>query len=79
GDVASLGPEISEAIGGIGGGALAGMAGVPTGGAAWAAMPAAAGLGAAGGREAYRLLVRGILGGRDTRSVGRQVGDAATT
>jgi hypothetical protein len=83
GDVASVIPEIGEALGGIVGGALAApvaVAGsVPTGGASVLAVPAGIGLGAAAGRE-IATLGSSLLGPTvDTRGGGQRVVDAATT
>ena len=83
GDVASVVPEIGEAVGGTIGGALAlppAVAGAPvTGGASALAVPAGIGLGAAAGRE-VATLGASLLGPTvDTRSAGRRIGDAATT
>lgn len=83
GDVASVIPEIGEAIGGTIGGALAlppALAGAPvTGGASALAVPAGIGLGAAAGRELATLGASLFGSTVDTRSPARRVGDAATT
>jgi hypothetical protein len=60
GDVASVGPEIAEGVGGLGGAALGSLVG-PVGTAA------GSGLGAAAGNEGYRGLMR-FLGMEDTRT-----------
>ena len=72
GDVASVGPEISEGLGGIAGAALAAPtlnpAGIALGG----------GLGAAAGKSGYQELMR-FLGMQDTRTPVQQLTDTATT
>lgn len=79
GDIASVGPEIAETIGGAAGGA-AGIAAAPvTGGASLLTVPTATGLGAAAGREAYGLLSDALLGTEDTRSLPSRLGDTAMT
>lgn len=83
GDVASIGPEIGEMLGGTMGGALAlppAMAAAPaTGGMSLFAVPAAVGLGAAGGRQLVTATAGALGQTVDTRGPLRQVGDAALT
>lgn len=89
GDVADVGPELSEFVGGGVGGALAGGAAtagaVGTGGIAAPAVPAAViggtALGAAAGRELYQQGVQFATGamGYDTRGVGERTIDATKT
>jgi hypothetical protein len=83
GDMASLAPEVGEFLGGMVGGALAvppAIAGAPaTGGASFLAVPAAVGLGAAGGRELATLGANAFAGTVDRRSPTQRVTDAATT
>ena len=71
GDVASVGREISQGVGGMVGGALASPSG-PIG------VAAGGGLGAAAGDQAYQGLMR-FLGMQDTRSLPQQLTDTATT
>jgi hypothetical protein len=71
GDIASVGPEIAEGLGGLAGGA-AGAAGGPVGTAA------GIGLGAAAGKEGYQDLMR-FLGMVDTRTPVERGVDVATT
>ncbi len=79
GDIASVGPEIAETIGGIAGGAAGVMAAPVTGGASIATVPAATGLGAAAGRELYGLLSGPLLGTQDTRGLPERLSDTAMT
>jgi hypothetical protein len=71
GDIASVGREISQGVGGTVGAALASPTG-PVGAAA------GGGLGAAAGDQAYQGLMR-FLGMVDTRTLPQQTLDAATT
>lgn len=79
GDIASIGPEIAETLGGMAGGAAGVVAAPVTGGASIATIPAATGLGAAAGREMYGLLSDALLGTEDTRSLPTRLGDTAMT
>lgn len=79
GDLVSIGPEISEALGGAAGVAGATAAAPATGGGSLLTTPAAAGLGAAAGREAYSILANKILGTQDTRSLPQHLADTTLT
>ncbi|WP_448206497.1 hypothetical protein [Azospirillum sp. sgz302134] len=79
GDVISVGPEIAEAVGGAGGVAAATMATPVTGGTSLLTTPAAAGLGAAAGREGYNLLAQALLGTQDTRGLAQRLTDTVIT
>lgn len=83
GDFASIMPEVGEMAGGAIGAAATippAVASAPaTGGASFLAVPAGVGLGAAAGREVATGLGRMFGGTVDTRSLPRQVGDAAVT
>lgn len=83
GDIASVGGEVSEYGGGVLGAAMAvppAVAAAPaTGGASLLGIPAAYGLGAAGGREAFDLSMNTLGGKIDTRNVGERTIDAAVT
>jgi len=72
GDVISVGPEISEMLGGTAGGLIASPTG-PVGTAA------GVGLGAAAGRETYGQLSHYLLGTQDTRSLPEHAADTAVT
>jgi hypothetical protein len=79
GDIPSIGPEISEYLGGTAG-ALSSFAAAPvTGGGSLLTVPAAAGLGAAAGREMYGRLAGPILGTQDARGIGERLADTAST
>ena len=79
GTIASIGPEISEVLGGSAGAAAVVPTVVPTLGASSLAAPFAYGLGAAGGRELYEQAAGRFLGTDDTRTLGRQASDVAVT
>lgn len=83
GDVASVAPEVGEAVGGMVGGALAlppAVAGAaPSGGLSALAVPAGVGLGAAAGREIATLGANMLGSTVDTRAPQTRVVDAATT
>ena len=83
GDVASVGPEITEFGGGVVGAAAAippAVAGaIPTAGQSLWMVPLGAGLGAAAGREIYDLGAKTALGTVDTRSLPTRVMDASVT
>lgn len=79
GDIVSVGPEAAEALGGAMGVAGATASAVPTGGTSLVTVPAAAGLGAAAGREAYGLLAQRALGTEDTRPLPQHLTDTAIT
>ena len=84
GDLFSLRPEAAEIAGGFIGGLLATppalLTAKPSGGASVAiGIPAAAGAGATIGRELENLYATQFDGRVDTRSVGQQARDAATT
>jgi hypothetical protein len=83
GDVASVGPEVAEMFGGAAGAALAvppaTAAAIPTGGMSYLAVPAAYGLGAAGGREGYTRMANTLLGSQDSRSLLEQGTDIGVT
>lgn len=83
GDLASVGPEIGEFLGGTMGGVAAlpvAVGGAPaTGGLSALAVPAGVGLGAAAGREAVTAAARFFGGTRDTRGMPERLGDTATT
>lgn len=72
GDIASLAPEIAETAGGTMGAVIGAPLG--PGGAA-----VGAGLGAAGAREMQNLLMQGVTGARDTRTLPERASDAALT
>jgi hypothetical protein len=71
GDIASMGGEIAEGVGGVSGAALASPSG-PIGAAA------GGGLGAAAGKEGFDALMR-LLGSEDTRTPVQRGVDLATT
>lgn len=79
GDVVSVGPEISEFVGGTAGGLLAAGAAPATAGGSLLAVPAGIGLGAAAGRESYQGLARLFYGTDDTRGVPQHLADTAVT
>lgn len=79
GDIASIGSEIGEMLGGVVGGAGALATAPATGGMGALAVPAGVGLGAAAGREMYNALAERVLGTQDTRSLPTQLSDVATT
>jgi hypothetical protein len=83
GDVPSVGPEISEMIGGTVGGGLAALPSIAsapaTGGMSLAGIPAGIGLGASGGREIYNLLSQLFGDTIDTRGLLTRGTDAAVT
>jgi hypothetical protein len=83
GDVASVGPEISEMAGGIVGATLAtppAVAGAaPTAGTSLLTIPAGYGLGAAAGREGYSLLSTPLMGTEDTRGLLERLSDITIT
>ena len=83
GDVISAAPEVGEMGGGMIGGVLAAPAAIagapPTAGASLLAVPAAVGLGAAGGREATQLLAKALVGTQDTRGIGERLLDTGVT
>ena len=83
GDVVSMAPEIGEAAGGTLGGIAATLAqpvAAPiTGGASLMAIPAAVGLGAAGGREIMQLMARGLVGTDDSRGLIERLTDTGVT
>lgn len=79
GDVASVTPEIGEFVGGAAGAAATAVGAPTTGGASLLAMPAAVGLGAAGGREIATLGASMLGNTVDTRGPFQRVGDAAGT
>ncbi len=83
GDVASVGPEAAEMVGGAAGAALAvapAAAAVPaTAGASLLAVPAAYGLGAAAGREIYTNFAQRFLGAEDTRDLPERFADVGVT
>lgn len=72
GDIASLGPEAAQLVGGTIGAALGSPAGLVGG-------VAGAGLGAAAGNEMFSRFAQRAMGTEDTRALGQQVTDAATT
>lgn len=82
GDVASIAPEAAEFAGGSLAGAMATppalAVAIPTGGASLLGIPAAVGLGAAGGREIASLAGR-AAGAVDTRPTTTRLLDAGTT
>lgn len=71
GDIASVGGEISEGVGGVSGAALGSPSG-PLG------VAAGGGLGAAAGKEGWQALMR-VLGAQDTRTPVERGVDLATT
>jgi hypothetical protein len=71
GDIASVGGEISEGVGGVSGAALGAPSG-PLG------VAAGGGLGAAAGKEGWQALMR-VLGAQDTRTPVERGVDLATT
>ena len=79
GDIPSIGPEIAEGIGGIAGGAAATASAPVTGGASLLTVPAAAGAGAAAGRELYDFATKAIIGTDDTRGPVTRLADTAVT
>lgn len=79
GDVASVVPEGAEMFGGATGVAAALAAAPATGGQSLWTLPAAYGLGSAGGREANNLLAQAMMGTVDTRSLGERSKDAVIT
>jgi len=83
GDVASVGGETAEMMGGIVGGALAvpgALAAAPvSGGTSLLAVPAGIGLGAAGSRELYDRAMTLLAGTEDTRNLPTRVADAGLT
>lgn len=79
GDIPSIGPEIAEMLGGTAGAAAAIGTTPATGGASLLTIPAAAGTGAAAGREMYDLATKAIVGGDDTRAAGTRLMDTAVT
>lgn len=82
GDVASVGGEASEFLGGVVGGALAAppsIAGIPaTGGASLAGIPLGIGLGASGAREIFDRSMS-AAGTVDTRNFATRLADATLT
>lgn len=83
GDLASIGPEIGETVGGAAGGALAvppAVAGIPaTGGGSLALVPVGVGLGAGAGREIVTTSASNFGNTIDTRGAGQRLSDAAVT
>lgn len=83
GDFVSIGGDIAEFGGGVVGAAAAtppAVAGAPpTLGTSLLAIPVAAGLGAAAGREAYTGLANQMFGTVDNRSMGHRLTDVAAT
>ncbi|MES2712598.1 MAG: hypothetical protein V4653_13525, partial [Pseudomonadota bacterium] len=79
GDFSSIRPELGELLGGAAGAAVAVGTAPATGGASLLALPAAVGLGAAGGRELATASTTLTGDTVDTRSMGTRIGDAATT
>lgn len=83
GDIGSIYPDIAEVAGGaLAAGAAAPAAvasAIPTGGASLLTLPAAYGLGAAGGREAATLAGNYLAGVDDTRGVGQRFADTGQT
>jgi hypothetical protein len=83
GDVASVIPEIYEAVGGtlggVGAAAAATPAAVPTGGLSYLGVPVGIGLGAAAGKELGQRTVQYFSGAEDTRTIPEQATDIALT
>lgn len=79
GDIISAGPEISEFLGGTAGGLAAAASAPITAGSSIVTIPAATGLGAAGGREIYGNLAKYMYGTEDTRSLGQRLSDLGVT
>lgn len=79
GDIPSIGPEISEMVGGTAG-ATAAIASAPaSAGASLLTVPAAAGTGAAAGRELYDVATKALIGTDDTRGPVTRIADTAMT